>query len=161
MLLVSAKPREGLRQIRRARFAVQVNMEYVQTVLVQIAATKLDEASGPQGLLPAIEAHRDLASAQRGFQGMRITRTANPEGDVLVVVETRWANNNAMADYSTLKNNVESIIRAHEGELVPSSLQVHRMESLKSETAEAPARIYDRLALALLIPLGVLAFALL
>jgi plastocyanin/heme-degrading monooxygenase HmoA len=161
MLLVSAKPREGLRQIRRARFAVQVNMEYVQTVLVQIAATKLDEASGPQGLLPAIEAHRDLASAQRGFQGMRITRTANPEGDVLVVVETRWANNNAMADYSTLKNNVESIIRAHEGELVPSSLQVHRMESLKSETAETPARIYDRLALALLIPLGVLAFALL
>src|SRR3990172_6651533 len=123
MLLASAKPREGLRQIRRARFAVQVNMEYVQTVLVQIAATKLDEASGPQGLLPAIEAHRDLASAQRGFQGMRITRTANPEGDVLVVVETRWANNNAMADYSTLKNNVESIIRAHEGELVPSSLQ--------------------------------------
>ncbi len=136
-------------------------MEYVQTVLVKIAATKLNEATGPQGLLPAIEAHRDLASAQRGFQGMRITRTANPEGDVLVVVETRWANNNAMADYSTLKNNVESIIRAHDGELVPSSLQVHRMESLKSETAEAPARIYDRLALALLIPIGVLAFALL
>ena len=161
MRLASAKPREGLRQIRRARFAVQVNMEYVQTVLVQIAATKLDEASGPQGLLPAIEAHRDLASAQRGFQGMRITRTANPEGDVLVVVETRWANNNAMADYSTLKNNVESIIRGHEGELVPSSLQVHRMESLQSETAEAPARIYDRLALALLIPVGVLSFALL
>jgi plastocyanin len=136
-------------------------MEYVQTVLVKIAATKLDEATGPQGLLPAIEAHRDLASAQRGFQGMRITRTANPEGDALVVVETRWANNNAMADYSTLKNNVESIIRAHDGELVPSSLQVHRMESLRSETAEAPARIYDRLALALLIPIGVLAFALL
>jgi plastocyanin/heme-degrading monooxygenase HmoA len=136
-------------------------MEYVQTVLVQIAATKLDEATGPQGLLTELESHRELASGQRGFQGMRITRTANPEGNVLVVVETRWANNNAMADYSTLKTNVESIINAHGGEIVPNSLQVHRMESLRSEAADAPNRIYDRLALALLIPIGVLAFALL
>ncbi len=160
-MLASAHPPEGLRQIRRAPFAVQVNMEYVQTVLVQVAATKLDDALAPQGLLPALEAHRDMASAQRGFQGMRITRTANPEGDVLVVAETRWANNNAMADYSTLKDNVESIVRAHDGETVANSLQVHRMESLKSEAADAPNRIYDRLALALLIPVGVLAFALL
>lgn len=136
-------------------------MEYVQTVLVQIAATKLDEATGPTGLLTALESHRDFASGQRGFQGMRITRTANPEGDVLVVVETRWASNNTMADYSTLKNNVESIAKAHESETVANSLQVHRMESVKSEAADAPNRIYDRLALALLIPVGVLAFALL
>ena len=136
-------------------------MEYVQTVLVQIAATKLDEAMGPQGLLTALEAHRDMASGQRGFQGMRITRTTNPEGNVLVVAETRWANNNAMADYSTLKTNVESIIKDHDGETVANSLQVHRMESTKSDAADAPNRIYDRLALALLIPVGVLAFALL
>ena len=161
-MLASAKATRGARQHWRARFRrVQVNMEYVQTVLVQIAATKLDEATGPQGLLTALEAHRDMASGQRGYQGMRITRTANPEGNVLVVVETRWANNNAMADYSTLKTNVESIIGAHDGETVPNSLQVHRMESLRSETADAPNRIYDRLALALLIPVGVLAFALL
>jgi plastocyanin/heme-degrading monooxygenase HmoA len=136
-------------------------MEYVQTVLVQIAATKLEEATGPQGLLTALGAHRDFAAGQRGFLGMRVTRTANPEGNALVVTETRWANNNAMADYSTLKNNVESIVRAHESETVPGTLQVHRMEALKSEAAEAPNRIYDRLALALLIPIGVLAFALL
>ena len=160
-MLASARPPEGLRQIRRARFAVQVNMEYVQTILVQIAATKLEEAMAPQGLLPALEAHRDTAAAQRGFQGMRVTRTANPEGNVLVVIETRWANNNAMADYSTLKGNVESIVRAHDGETVANSLQVHRMESLKSDAVDAPNRIYDRLALALLIPVGVLAFALL
>jgi plastocyanin len=66
-----------------------------------------------------------------------------------------------MADYSTLKENVESIVRAHGGETVANSLQVHRMESLKSDAADAPNRIYDRLALALLIPVGVLAFALL
>lgn len=136
-------------------------MEYVQTVLVQIAATKLAEATGPQGLLTALEAHRDFAAGQRGFQGLRVTRTANPEGNILVVAETRWANNNAMADYSTLKNNVESITKAHESETVAGSLQVHRMESLKSDAADAPNRIYDRMALALLIPMGVLAFALL
>ena len=136
-------------------------MEYVQTVLVQIAATKLDDASGPQGLLSDLEAHRDFASAQRGFQGIRITRTANPEGNVLVVTETRWANNNAMADYSALKNNVASIIQRHDSETVPGSLQVHRMESLQSEAADSPNRMYDRLALPLLIPTGVLAFALL
>jgi plastocyanin len=136
-------------------------MEYVQTVLVQIAATKLDEALSPQGLLTALEAHRDTAASQRGFVGMRITRTAHPEGNILVVAETRWANNNAMADYSTLKGNVEAIIGAHSGETVPNSLQVHRMESVKSDAADAPNRIYDRLALALLIPIGVLAFALL
>lgn len=136
-------------------------MEYVQTVLVQVAPTKLDEAMGPQGLLTELEAHRDYASAQRGFLGMRITRTANPEGDVLVVVETRWANNNAMADYSALKNNVAGIISTHGDETIPNSLQVHRMEAMRSETADAPARVYDRLALALLIPIGVLAFALL
>ncbi len=136
-------------------------MEYVQTVLVQIAATKLDEASGPQGLLTELEAHRDFASAQRGFQGMRLTRTANPEGNVLVVVETRWSNNNTMADYSTLKNNVAAIIEKHSGETVPGSLQVHRMEAVTSDRGEASAQVYDRLSLALLIPVGVMAFALL
>ena len=136
-------------------------MEYVQTVLVQIAATKLDEASGPNGLLSELEAHRDFASAQGGFHGIRVTRTANPEGNVLVVVETRWANNNAMADYSALKTNAVSIINKHESEIVSGSLQVHRMESLESESVSAPNRMYDRLALPLLIPIGVLSFALL
>lgn len=136
-------------------------MEIVQTVLVKIAATRLDEASGPNGLLSELEAHRGIASAQRGFRGMRVTRTANPEGDVLVVTETRWANPNALADYTTRKDNVASIIEKHAGETVPNSLQVHRMEGVDNEAAEAPNKVYDRLALPLLIPIGVLAFALL
>jgi plastocyanin/heme-degrading monooxygenase HmoA len=136
-------------------------MEYIQTVLVQVAANKLDDALAPTGLISELEAHRDFAAGQRGFLGMRVTRTANPEGNVLVVAETRWANNNTMADYSTLKNNVEAIIGRHEGEIVAGSLQVHRMESSRTEAAEAPDRVYDRLALALFIPVGVLAFSLL
>ncbi len=133
-------------------------MEYVQTVLAQVAANKTAEADA---LISELEAHRPLASSQRGFGGMRISRTANPEGNILIVVETRWANSNAMADYSTLKSNVAAIIGARQDILVPNSLQVHRMEAVTGETPEAPNRVYDRLALALFIPVGVLAFALL
>jgi plastocyanin/heme-degrading monooxygenase HmoA len=136
----------------------QVIMEYVQTVLAQVAATKAADADG---LISELESHRPLASSQRGFRGMNISRTANPEGDVLIVIETRWAGNNDMADYSTLKSNAASIIGARQDILVPNSLQVHRMEAVDAPAAAASNRIYDRLALALLIPVGVLAFALL
>lgn len=133
-------------------------MEYVQTVLAQVQATRTADADA---IVSELEDHRPVASSQHGFRGMRISRTANPEGNLLLVVETRWANNNAMADYSTLKENAASIIAAHQDALVPNSLQVHRMEAVAGEAAEAPNRVYDRLALALFVPLGVLAFALL
>src|SRR6185295_19367538 len=134
-------------------------MEYVQTVLARIQATKFEEATGPGGLFSELEAHRGYLDSQPGFEGMQLTRSANPEGDVLVVVETRWSNNNAMADYSTNEPNVASIINSHSDLLVPNSVQVHRMESDKAPSRDAPNRVYDRLALAVLIPLGVLALA--
>lgn len=137
----------------------QVIMEYVQTVLARIAATRFDEAARPGGLLSELEAHRAFLQTQAGFDGMQITRSANPEGDVLLVVETRWANNNAMADYSTGAATVANIINAHADLVVPNSVQVHRMESDKGPSRDAPNRVYDRLALAVLIPLGVLSLA--
>lgn len=133
-------------------------MEFVQTVLFKIPATRIDDA---ERLISELDAHRDFASSQRGFQGMRLTRTANPEGDVLVVAETRWSNNNAMADYSAQSTNVQSIVEANSDLVVPGSLEVHRMQSERAEKAEAPTRMYDRLALALFIPAGILAFTLL
>ncbi|MDP9238704.1 MAG: cupredoxin domain-containing protein [Chloroflexota bacterium] len=134
-------------------------MEYVQTVLARIQATKFDEATGPGGLFSELDAHRGYLASQPGFYSMQITRSANPEGDVLVVVETRWSNNNALADYSTSEPNVASIINSHSGLLVPNSVQVHRMEADAAPSRDAPNRVYDRLALAVLIPLGVLALA--
>lgn len=138
-------------------------MEYVQTVLVQIPAAKLDAALKPDGLLGELETHRSIASTRSGFRGMRVTRSANPEGDALVVVETRWASNNELADYSTQEPNVASIAAAHRDEVVPNSLQVHRMQAPGAGGASSAdaARVYDRLALALFVPIGVLAFALL
>ncbi len=134
-------------------------MDYVQTVLARITATRFDEAMAPGGLLSELEAHRGYLASQAGFDGVQITRSANPEGDVLVVVETRWSNNNAMADYATHEPTVASIINSHADILVPNSVQVHRMESDTAPTRDAPNRVYDRLALAVLIPLGVLALA--
>jgi plastocyanin/heme-degrading monooxygenase HmoA len=135
-------------------------MEYVQTVLVQIAASKLNEALDPQGLIGELEAHRAIASSRPGFRGMQMTRSAGVEGDALVVIETRWANNNALADYASESPNIASIIESHSDEIVPNTLQVHRMHGPTTAVSEAP-HVYDRLALALFVPLGVLAFALL
>jgi heme-degrading monooxygenase HmoA len=132
-------------------------MEYVHTTLVQLAASRVSEADP---LFHELEAHRDAASAMRGYQGMRINRTTHPEGDILVVVETRWSSNNAMVDYAAAKENAATVIGKYESLAVPGSLQTHRMESLAGERAEAPNRMYDRLALALFVPVGVLAFAL-
>ncbi len=136
-------------------------MEYVQTVMARIAATRSEEALRPGGLLAALEAQRSVVAAQPGSHGMNITRSANPEGDVLVVVETRWASNNALADYSTRDQNIAAIFASHADVLVPDTLQVHRMQADQAGAAPAPNRVYDRLALALFVPTGVLAFAVL
>ena len=133
-------------------------MEYVHTVLAQIAAARAGDA---EPLIGELEAHRAAASTMRGYRGMRVSRTAHPEGNVQFVVETRWANNNAMVDYSTARENAFSIVEKHQDILVPGSLQTHRLESVTgAEGGEAPNRMYDRLALALFVPVGVLAFAL-
>jgi plastocyanin/heme-degrading monooxygenase HmoA len=136
-------------------------MEYVQTVLASIAATKFEAATGHGSLLAELDAHRGYLETQPGFRGIQITRSANPEGDVLLVVVTRWANNNAMADYSTHEPTVASIVNKFGDLLVPNSVQVHRMEADKTPARDAPNQVYDRLALAVLIPAGVLALAVL
>jgi plastocyanin/heme-degrading monooxygenase HmoA len=135
-------------------------MEYVQTVLARVAAARFEDALAPGGLFPELEAHRAFVAGQPGARGMSVTRSANPEGDVLVVVETRWANNNALADYSAGSRNAASILNSHSDLLTADGVQVHRMQTDQA-TVAASTRVYDRLALALLVPLGVLAFALL
>jgi plastocyanin/heme-degrading monooxygenase HmoA len=135
-------------------------MEYVQTVLARISATKFDEASRPGGLLAELDAHSDFLASVPGSRGMQVTRSANPEGDILVVVETRWASNNAMADYSTREPNAAGILNKHK-DLLAGAVEVHRMQSDAAPRQAAPTQVYNRLALALFVPTGVLAFALL
>ncbi|MFQ6019218.1 MAG: cupredoxin domain-containing protein [Dehalococcoidia bacterium] len=140
-------------------------MEYIQTVLVQVEATKIDEASRPQGLLAELDEHRSFLQHQPGFQDMRVTRSINEQGNVLLVVETRWQDDDSLVEYETREPNVMSIIGKHQDLIVADTLQVLDMEALRTETERGPAHaaeeVSERLALPLLLPVVVLAFVLL
>jgi len=139
-------------------------MEYIQTVLVQIEATKIDDASRPEGLLAELDEHRSYLQQQAGFEDMRVTRSINAEGNVLLVVETRWRDDTSLVDYETREPNVMSIINKHSALTVPNSLQVLDMEALRTGAArpvDAETAARERLALPMLVPLGILAFILL
>jgi len=140
-------------------------MEYIQTVLVQVEASRLERASEPGGLLAELDAHRDFLRQQPGFRDLRITRSINPEGNVLLLIETRWGDDESLVRYETNEPNVAGIISRHQDVIVRDTLQVLDMEALRTETsfarAEAQTSAYSRTALPLLIPLGILAFALL
>lgn len=140
-------------------------MEYVQTVLVQIDAGMMDEASRPQGLLEELDNHRSYLLQQPGFLDMRITRSVNAEGNVLIVIETRWASDTSLIDYETHEPTVASLIERHRDIIVADSLQVLDMEAIRSASeahpTDAATEASERLALPMLVPVGVLAFALL
>lgn len=140
-------------------------MEYIQTILFQIPASQLEQASEADGLLAQLDEHRQHLQGVSGFRDLRITRSINNEGNVLVVVETRWGDDSSLVRYETGEPNAAAIVRAHEGILVRDSLQVLDMEALRTEAsfrqAEAAESARERVVLPIAIPVGVLAFALL
>lgn len=140
-------------------------MEYIQTVLLQIDASRLDEAAQPGGLLAELDEHRDYLRQQPGFRDLRITRSINNEGNVLVVVETRWADDASLVRYETGDNNVARIVNRHTHVVARDSIQVLDMEALRTEASwratEEDTEARQRVTLPLLVPIGVLAFALL
>lgn len=137
-------------------------MEYAQTVLLQITADLIDEASRPQGLLAALDEHRTFLDQQPGFLDMRVTRSINAEGNVLLVVETRWRDDDSLVEYETREPTVMSIVNKYQDLIIRDSLQVLDMEELRAGAGRRPAaEASERLALPMLVPLGVLAFALL
>lgn len=140
-------------------------MEYIQTILFQVAASRLEQASEGGGLLPELDEHRNFLKQQPGFRDLRITRSINPEGNVLVVVETRWADDESLVRYETSEPNAAAIVRKHDDVILRDSLQVLDMEALRTESsfarAEASGAARARLLFPLIVPAGVLAFALL
>jgi plastocyanin len=136
-------------------------MEYIQTVLVQVEASRLERASEPGGLLAELDEHRSFLRQQLGFRDIRITRSINPEGNVLLVIETRWDDDESLVRYETTEPNVASVINNHRDVIVAGTLQVLDMEALRTDTRADPHAAYRRTALPLLIPVGVLAFVLL
>ena len=142
-----------------------VHMEYIQTILFQIPATQLEQASEADGLFAELDGHRKHLQGIGGFRDIRITRSINNEGNVLVVVETRWADDTSLVRYETQEPNAAMIVRAHESILVRDSVQVLDMETLRTEAsfkqAEDAESARERVILPIAIPLGILAFALL
>ena len=140
-------------------------MEYIQTILFQIPASRLEEASAADGLLSELDQHREFLRNQVGFRDLRITRSINDEGNILVVVETRWTDDGSLVRYETNEPNAAAIVRNHRGIIVSDSLQVLDMEALRTESSWKPAeqaeQARERVVLPIAIPLGVLAFALL
>ena len=140
-------------------------MEYIQTILFQIPATRLEEAMGTGGLLSELDQHREYLRNQPGFRDLRITRSINNEGNILVMVETRWTDDGSLVRYETNEPNAASIVKKHEHVLVPGSLQVLDMEALRTESSWKPLEqaehARERTVLPIAIPLGILAFLLL
>ena len=140
-------------------------MEYIQTILFQIPASRIEEASQAGNLLSELDEHRRFLQQQTGFVDLRITRSINDEGNVLVVVETRWSDDGSLVRYETNEPNAQAIVNKHSSLLVPDTLQVLDMEALRTESSWRPAEqtkaAAARVTLPIVIPLGVLAFALL
>lgn len=140
-------------------------MEYIQTILFQVPASRLEEASASDGLLSELDAHREFLRTQTGFRDLRITRSINTEGNILVLFETRWTDDGSLVRYETNEPNAAAIVRNHQGVIVGDSLQVLDMEALRTEASWKPVEqathARERVILPVVIPLGVLAFALL
>src|SRR5512134_2595608 len=110
-------------------------MEYIQTVLLQIDASRLEEASRAGGLLADLDDHRDYLRQQPGFRDLRITRSINNEGNVLVVIEMRWSDDASLVRYETGENNVARIVSRHSHIVARDSVQVLDMEALRTESS--------------------------
>lgn len=138
-------------------------MEYVQVALFQIVGSRAGDASGPGGLLEALDEHRGYLEHQLGFLDMRVVRSINDEGNVQIVVETRWAEADDLVRYETAEPNVQSVLRSHQDDIIPNSLQVYDMEALRADSPrEAPAVVArERVTLPLVVPIAAFAFGLL
>ena len=137
-------------------------MEYIQAVLFRVPADKIEAAESPEGLLAELDEHRDLLSQLRDFEDIRIIRSINQEGEVQFVVESRWKDGESLMEYETQEPNVHSIVNNHKELLVEGSLQVTDMEAVRPQAKPEPiGEASERWALPFLVPVGVLAFALL
>ena len=110
-------------------------MEYIQTILFQIPASRLEEASAADGLLSELDQHREFLRNQVGFQDLRITRSINNEGNILVVVETRWTDDACLCADETRTSRTRPSSRKHRGIVVHGQPQVLDMEALRTESS--------------------------
>lgn len=130
-------------------------MEYVQQVVVQVPAAKLGDV--PK-LIEQIEAHRSYMRQQRGYVSMRILRASEAGGNTQVTVESRWKDGNALTDYTTGAETIASVIERNPELVVPDTLSVTRAEAIDNDPDARARAGYERILMALLVPVGAVAF---
>lgn len=104
--------------------------QYVQTVLFQIAAERLDEFTQAGGLLSVLEGHKALLQQYDGFAGMWILKSINQSGPVQVMVQTRWLDEASLADYEAGGFTLESLLQGYTDLILADTLQVYDMHAL-------------------------------
>ena len=88
-------------------------MESIPTIHLQSPATQPEHAPESGGLLADLDGHRQHLHGVGGLRDIRITRSIKNEGNVLVVVETRWADDTSLVRYETQEPNAAAIVRSH------------------------------------------------
>lgn len=132
-------------------------MEYVQQVLVQIAADKLGDA---RVLLDDLEAHRRELRSMRGFKVMSITRAIEAGGITLVSVETRWQDAATLDAYEHGARNAEAIARSHGNLTVSDGIRTRRMEAVGTDADAKGRTVYERWISAAVVPGAIVAIGL-
>jgi plastocyanin/quinol monooxygenase YgiN len=130
-------------------------MEYVQHVSVSIEPEKLGDA---QALFDALEAHRSAARRHAGFAGYLVTRSVEQGGETLLTVESRWRDAAALADYASGGETAETIINDHASAVNMDTLRVRRMEAVGGAAADKSGIVYERFAIAAMVPLVIVGF---
>lgn len=131
-------------------------MENVHQTEALIAADKLGEA---RPLIDALEAHRRDLRGRRGFESMQISRSSEADGSMRVVAESRWRDDATLEDYLAAGDTPETILARHSSILVPDSVGTRRMEGITGDDGGRSV-VYERMATALLVPAGCIAFGL-
>ena len=111
-------------------------MEYIQTVLFQIEASRLEQAAEPgrpprrTGRAPRLSPKQQPGSATSASPAR-----STPRATSSFVVETRWADDASLVRYETNEPNVAAIVTKHRDVIAPDSLQVLDMEALRTESS--------------------------
>jgi plastocyanin len=102
---------------------------YNQVITFAIAEGQLAQARSSEGVLSAIERAelRDL----EGFEDLRITVSPAAEGPSQVLVETTWRGREGLDTYEGTRQTLLDIVTAHDGEVLPGTVQVFDMEVVR------------------------------
>jgi plastocyanin/heme-degrading monooxygenase HmoA len=125
-------------------------LDYVQQVSATIQPAKLADV---QALIDDLEAHHGAIRRAPGLVSAQITRGEEPDGDTTVTFESRWRSGAALADYAAGAEHAEAVFTRHGAIVELDTLRIRRMEALDAPATGRSGVVYERFALAAMVPL--------